>query len=79
MIYEDKIEAVETIKAKLNSNFEEVFLELDQVMDQILHIIKYKLISFLKINTELKPVSILKNLGSIIIYVLFGIGVYFFH
>ena len=28
MIYEDKIEAVETIKAKLNSNFEEVFLEL---------------------------------------------------
>ncbi len=28
MIYEDKIEAIETIKAKLNSNFEEVFLEL---------------------------------------------------
>ena len=47
-------------------------------MDQIFHIIKYKLISFLKINTELKPVSILKNLGSVIVYILFGIGVYFF-
>ena len=28
MIYEDKHEAIETIKADLNSNFEEVFLEL---------------------------------------------------
>lgn len=28
MIYEDKREAIETIKANLNSNFEEVFLEL---------------------------------------------------
>lgn len=28
MIYEDKREAIETIKADLNSNFEEVFLEL---------------------------------------------------
>jgi len=47
-------------------------------MDQIFHIIKYKLVSFMKINTDLKPVSILKNLGSMVVYVLFGIGVYFF-
>lgn len=47
-------------------------------MDQIFHIIKYKLISFMKINTDLKPINILKNLGSMLVYVLFGIGVYFF-
>jgi len=47
-------------------------------MDQIFHIIKYKLISFIKINTDLKPISIFKNLGSAVIYVFFGIGVYFF-
>jgi len=47
-------------------------------MDQISHIIKYKLISFMKINTDLKPVNILKNLGSMVVYVLFGIGVYLF-
>lgn len=28
MIYEDKIEAIEVVKTKLNTNFEEVFLEL---------------------------------------------------
>src|SRR4030066_1817272 len=47
-------------------------------MDQIFHIIKFKLISFIKINTDLKPVNILKNLGSMVVYVLFGIGVYLF-
>src|SRR3972149_885364 len=47
-------------------------------MNQILHIIKFKLISFMKINTDLKPVNILKNLGSMVVYVLFGIGVYLF-
>jgi len=47
-------------------------------MDQIFHIIKYKLLSFMKINTDLKPVNILKNLGSMVVYVLFGIGVYLF-
>jgi hypothetical protein len=47
-------------------------------MDQIFHIIKFKMISFMKINTDLKPVNILKNLGSTVVYVLFGIGVYFF-
>ena len=47
-------------------------------MEQVFHIIKYKLISFMKINTDLKPVNILKNLGSAVVYILFGIGVYFF-
>jgi ABC-2 type transport system permease protein len=32
----------------------------------------------MKINTDLKPVNILKNLGSVVVYVLFGIGVYLF-
>jgi ABC-2 type transport system permease protein len=32
----------------------------------------------MKINTDLKPVSILKNLGSMVVYIFFGIGVYFF-
>src|SRR3989339_1510837 len=47
-------------------------------MKQVFHIIKFKLISFVKINTDLKPVNILKNLGSAAVYVLFGIGIYFF-
>ena len=47
-------------------------------MEQVFHIIKYKLISFMKINTDLNPVNILKNLGSAVVYILFGIGVYFF-
>lgn len=32
----------------------------------------------MKINTDLKPVNILKNIGSMVVYILFGIGVYFF-
>jgi ABC-2 type transport system permease protein len=47
-------------------------------MDQVFHIINYKLVSFMKMNTDLKPVNILKNLGSAVVYVFFGIGVYFF-
>ena len=47
-------------------------------MDQILHIIKYKLISFVKFNTSLKAANILKNLGSLTVYTLFGVGIYFF-
>jgi ABC-2 type transport system permease protein len=47
-------------------------------MPQILHIIKYKLIGFMKINTDLRPMNILKNLGSGLVYLLFGVGVYFF-
>ncbi|NWF90121.1 MAG: hypothetical protein HXY50_11760 [Ignavibacteriaceae bacterium] len=47
-------------------------------MKQILHILKFKLISFAKINTDLKPVSILKNLGSASVYIVFAVGIYFF-
>lgn len=47
-------------------------------MDQILHIVKYKLISFVKINTSLKVLNIFKNLGSYAVYALFGVGIYFF-
>jgi ABC-2 type transport system permease protein len=47
-------------------------------MEQILHIIKFKLISFIKLNTDLRPLSLLKNAGSGLVYLLFGIGVYYF-
>ncbi len=47
-------------------------------MNHISHIIKFKLINFLKLNADLKPINILKNLGSAIVYILFGIGVYYF-
>jgi len=47
-------------------------------MNQVFHIINYKLLSFMKMNTDLKPVNILKNLGSAVVYVFFGVGVYFF-
>ncbi len=47
-------------------------------MSLLFHIIKYKLITFIKINTDLRFTSIVKNLGSGLVYILFGIGVYFF-
>lgn len=47
-------------------------------MAQIVHIVKFKLLSFIKINSDLKLISILKNLGSFVLYTSFGIGVYLF-
>ena len=47
-------------------------------MKQVFHILKFKLISFAKINTDMKPVSILKNLGSASVYIVFAVGIYFF-
>lgn len=47
-------------------------------MEKVFHIIKYKQLSFIKINTDLRLVNVLKNLGSGLMYALFGIGVYFF-
>lgn len=47
-------------------------------MKQLIHIIKFKLTIFLKINTDLRIVSLLKNLGSALVYIFFGIGIFFF-
>ena len=47
-------------------------------MSVLFHIIKFKLISFIKFNTDLKFTSIVKNLGSGLVYILFGISVFFF-
>lgn len=47
-------------------------------MIQIFHILKYKLKIFLKSNSEVRVSSLLKNIGSAFVYILFGLGVYFF-
>jgi ABC-2 type transport system permease protein len=47
-------------------------------MNQLLHILKYKLITFLRLDTKLSLSSISKSVGSGIIYVAFGIGSFFF-
>ncbi len=46
-------------------------------MSEFVHIIKYKLLSFLKINTTLSPSGIFKTAGSIIVYSLFAAGAFF--
>lgn len=47
-------------------------------MSQILNIIKYKFISFIKINTDLRLENLLKNSGSFFVYAAFAFGVYLF-
>lgn len=47
-------------------------------MKQVLHILKYKLISFLKPDTKYQPGKIVKSLGSITIYTSFGLGAFLF-
>ncbi len=47
-------------------------------MTQILHIIKYKLIIFIRLNTRFDLSSLLKNFGSSIIYIAFAVGAFFF-
>lgn len=47
-------------------------------MRQLFHILKYKLISFLRLDTKLTVSSIAKSAGSGIIYIAFGIGSFFF-
>jgi ABC-2 type transport system permease protein len=47
-------------------------------MNIILHIYYYKLISFIKISFNKKIASVLKNVGTASVYILFGLGVYFF-
>ena len=44
----------------------------------ILHIYYYKLISFLKISFGKNIISVLKNAGTVLVYLFFGFGVYIF-
>lgn len=47
-------------------------------MTQIFHILKYKLIIFIRLNTRIDFNNLLKNLGSSVIYIGFAIGAFFF-
>ncbi len=47
-------------------------------MKQILHILKYKLIIFIRLNTRIDITSLLKNFGSSLIYIGFALGAFFF-
>lgn len=47
-------------------------------MSQLLHILKYKFISFIKINTNFSFLLMLRNIGGSAIYLLFAIGAYLF-
>lgn len=47
-------------------------------MSQFLNIIKYKFISFVKINSDLRLENLIKNSGSFFVYSAFAVGVYLF-
>jgi ABC-2 type transport system permease protein len=47
-------------------------------MSLLLHIIKYKLLSFIKLQDGINLISILKNLGTSLVYIFFAVGIYFF-
>ena len=47
-------------------------------MGVMLHIIKFKLLTFIKVQGEFNIKSVIKNISSSAIYILFAIGVFFF-
>lgn len=47
-------------------------------MKHIIHIFRYKLLAYIRINTKLDFQTILKNIGSSIIYVSFALSAFFF-
>lgn len=47
-------------------------------MSVIYHILKYKFLSFIKLNISINASSVLKNTGSFIVYSLFAVGAFFF-
>lgn len=47
-------------------------------MKQILHIFKYKLLIFIRLNTKIDLQNLLKNIGSSIIYISFALGAFWF-
>jgi ABC-2 type transport system permease protein len=47
-------------------------------MEPLVHILKFKLITFIKFQEELSGKSLLKSLSASLIYILFAIGIFFF-
>jgi len=47
-------------------------------MSPLLHILKFKLLAFVKLQDELTIKSILKQLSASVVYILFAIGIFFF-
>lgn len=47
-------------------------------MNQIIHILKYKILIFIRLNTRIDFSSLLKNFGSSFIYIGFALGTFFF-
>lgn len=47
-------------------------------MSVIYHILKYKFLSFIKLNISINASSILKNFGSFTVYSVFAVGAFFF-
>lgn len=47
-------------------------------MALIFHILRYKFLSFLKINTSFDAATLTKNLGSFVVYSVFAVGAFFF-
>jgi len=47
-------------------------------MGSLVHILKFKLITFIKFQEELSGKSLLKSLSASLIYILFAIGIFFF-
>lgn len=44
----------------------------------LLHILKFKVLTFIKVQGQLNLKSILKNLSASVVYILFAVGIYFF-
>ncbi|MFA7420727.1 MAG: hypothetical protein WCZ90_13665 [Melioribacteraceae bacterium] len=47
-------------------------------MKQLLHILKYKFLAFIRLDSKVTAVSLIKSIGSAIIYISFGIGSFLF-
>jgi ABC-2 type transport system permease protein len=47
-------------------------------MEPLVHILKFKLLTFIKFQEELSGKSLLKSLSASLIYILFAIGIFFF-
>lgn len=47
-------------------------------MNKIIHILKYKILLFLKFNTPVTPATIMTGTGSFLVYLLFAAGCYIF-
>ena len=47
-------------------------------MDSLIHILKFKLLTFIKFQEEISAKSLIKNLSASLVYILFAVGIFFF-